>query len=234
MSKSGNVVVCHKDDQYRHTISVFNNKGEKNPSFNSGGERFHMHVAFTADDNHILAVSNHQIVKYTMEGKSLISVECTKHRLYYPSGIAVHPSGKVILVGSCIQVLNPDLTYSHSFVHGGSPHMACGSDGLVYVVGNYYIRSFNIDGQCINKHSYDFTEVTSINGFCIDSTNTMYVSNTSLVNVLRKCVSVYSNSGKFIKCISLDNSVSLAGIAVDNTTGVLYVCDDMNDCVIVY
>ena len=30
VSKSGDVVICHLNDQYRDTISVFNNKGEKN------------------------------------------------------------------------------------------------------------------------------------------------------------------------------------------------------------
>ena len=75
-----------------------------------------------------------------MEGKCVISVKCTKldgcHDL---SGIAVHPSGKVIVAGSnsCIQVLNSDLTHSHSFGvrnHGVSAdHVACDSDGVVYV-----------------------------------------------------------------------------------------------------
>ena len=50
----------------------------------------------------ILAVSKHQIVKYTMEGRRVISVECTEHGFHDPSGIAVHPSGKVIVAGSCI------------------------------------------------------------------------------------------------------------------------------------
>ena len=238
VSKSGDVVVCHINDDCMHTISLFNKKGGKNPSFSSGGNHRCIYVTFTADDNHILAVSNHQITKYTMEGKSLISVECTNHRFHDPSSIAVHPSGKVIIAGSCIQVLNPDLTHSHSFgvrSHGiSADHVACDSDGEVYVADNNCIRSFNIDGHCISKYSYDFSCAT-ISGICIDSTNTLYVSSTSLDSgVLRKYVSVHSNSGKFIKCLSLDIHVSLAGIAVDNTTGVLYVCDYVNNCVIVY
>ena len=135
-------------------------------------------------------------------------------------------------------MLNHDLTHSHSFgvhSHGVSAsHVACDSDGVVYVAGKHCIRSFNIDGHCISKYSYDFSCAT-ISGICIDSTNTLYVSSTSLDSgVLRKYVSVHSNSGKFIKCLSLDIHVSLAGIAVDNTTGVLYVCDYMNECVIVH
>ena len=196
MSKSGNVVVCHKDDQFRHTISVFNKKGEKKPSFFSSSDK-RFHVAITADDNHILTVSSRQITKYTMEGRCVISVECTKHGFHDPSGIAVHPSGKVIVAGSCIQVLNHDLSHSNLFgvcSHGVSAdRVACDSDGVVYVADNHCIRLFNIDGHCISKYSYDFAVVT-ISGICVDSTNTLYVSNTSShTGVLRKCVSVHSN-----------------------------------------
>ena len=49
-------------------------------------------------------------------------------------------------------------------------------------------------------------------------------------------MSVHSNSGKFIKHFGLDGIeyTSPAGITVDNTTGVQYVCDSDNNCVIVY
>ena len=135
VSKSGDVVVCH--DWGKH-ISVFNRKGEKRLSFDSGGCDL---VTFTADDNHILAVSSRQIIKYTMEGRHVISVECTNIEFHDPSsGIAVHPSGKLIIAGSCIQVLNPDLSHSHSFgvhSHGiSADHVACDSDGVVYVAGS--------------------------------------------------------------------------------------------------
>ena len=101
VSKSGNVVVCHNDDKYGHTISVFNKNGEKKPSFFCSSDE-HFDVAITADDNHILAISRCRIAKYTMEGRCVISVECTEHGFHDPSGIAVHPSGKVIVAGSCI------------------------------------------------------------------------------------------------------------------------------------
>ena len=41
----------------------------------------------------------------------------------YPSGIAVHPSGRVFVADTnnhCIQVLHHDLTYSHMFGSEGS------------------------------------------------------------------------------------------------------------------
>ena len=172
VSKSGDIVVCH---ELGRCISVFNKKGEKILSFCSSGE--YPYVAITADDNHILAISNHQIAKYTMEGRCVTPVECRFHR---PSDITVHPSGKVIVTGSCIQVLNPDLSHSHSFGvcnHGVKGlYVACDSDGVVYVADNAGIRSFNIDGHCISKYSYDFALGAYISGICRDSTNMLYVS----------------------------------------------------------
>ena len=237
VSKS-DVVVCH---ELGRCISVFNKRGEKKLSFHSVGEC--SYFAITTYESHILAISNRQIVKYTMEGRHVISVECTNDIFYNPSGIAVHPSCKVIVTGSCIQVLNPDLSHSHLFdvcSHGAvASHVACDSDGLVYVAGRDCIQSFSIDGQCISKCLYNVIPGTFIVGICIDSTNTLYA-----LDGYKNRVSVISNSGKFIKFLKLclgenERNKSLAGISVDNTTGALYVCasdyiDTSKHCVIVY
>ena len=238
VSKSGEVVVCH---ELGRCISVFNKKEEKKLSFRSVGEC--SYVAITTYENHILAISNRQIVKYTMEGKHVISVECTNDIFHKPSGIAVHPSRKVIVTGSCIQVLNPDLSHSHLFdvcSHGAvASHVACDNDGVVYAAGRDCIRSFSIDGQCISKCLYNVIPGTFIVGICIDSTNTLYA-----LDGYTNRMSVISNSGKFIKFLKLclgenERNKSLAGISVDNTTGALYVCasdhiDTSKHCVIVY
>ena len=109
----------------------------------------------------------------------------------------------------------------------------------MYVAGRECIRSFSIDGQWNNKWSYNVIPGTSIVGICIDSTNTLYA-----LDRYKNCVSVISSSGKFIKflkpCLGEnEHNKSLEGIAVDNTTGALYVCacdyiDTSNNCVIVY
>ena len=245
VSKSGDVVVCHDMriqetfSLHRH-ISVFNKKGEKKQSFDPDVEC--SYAVFTADDNHILAIKGyHKIVKYTIEGRLLISVDCSMPPEFRsPSCIAVHPSDKVIVASrssSSIRVLNPDLTHSHIFsIHChddflGSLHVACDGNGIVYVAGYSCIRSYNIDGKWISKYSYNFTLGMSIGGICIDSTNTLYVS-----NGYKNCISVYSNSRKFIKCFNLDGDKHkpLSKIAVDNTTGALYVCDYRNNSVVVY
>ena len=62
---------------------------------------------------------------------------------------------------------------------------------------------------------------------CVDSTNyIVYITDSN------NRVSVYTTSGWFIKCFG--NFVLPEGVAVDNTTRALYVCDFNNDCVVVY
>ena len=70
-------------------------------------------------------------------------------------------------------------------------------------------------------------------GICIDYTNTVYVTDSNYR------ISVYTSSGQFVKSFGVQKSggkeVSLLpGIAVDNTTGALYVCDYYNNRVVVY
>ena len=55
---------------------------------------------------------------------------------------------------------------------------------------------------------------------------------------LTHCVSVYTSSGQFIKCFGTQGSGEEElncpeGVAVDNTTGALYVCDSNNYHVVV-
>ena len=52
-------------------------------------------------------------------------------------------------------------------------------------------------------------------------------------------VSVYTSNGQFIKCFGTRGSGEgelnyPKGVAVDNTTGALYVCDHFNDRVLVF
>ena len=70
-------------------------------------------------------------------------------------------------------------------------------------------------------------------GICVDSTNTVYITDEN------NRVSVYTSSGQFIKCCGTQGSGegeldSPQEVAVDNTTGALYVCDFCNNRVVVY
>ena len=85
-----------------------------------------------------------------------------------------------------------------------------------------FISSFGCEGS---QHGQLYRPLS----ICIDTTNTVYVTDSN------HCVSVYTSSGQFIKCFGTQGSGELDypnGVAVDNTTGALYVCD--NNCVVVY
>ena len=70
-------------------------------------------------------------------------------------------------------------------------------------------------------------------GICIDSTDTVYVTNGSHL------VSAFNTHGKFLKCFGKLGSGSgelyyPAGLAIDSTTASIFVCDYDNDRIVVY
>ena len=146
------------------------------------------------------------------------------------------------------QVFNPDWSYSHMFGSFGrapgqfiSPSgVAIDNSGVVYVTDKYIhrVQLFTADGQFIStfdsegsQHGYG--QLYHPLGICVDSTNIVYITDKN------HRVSLYTSSGQFIKCFGtqgrgegeLDHS---RGVAVDNTTGALYVCDSDNKHVVVY
>ena len=255
VSNSGELVVS----EYSHNcISVYSREGKHIKSFGSFGSnkgQFHFPcgVAITSD-NHILIAEerNHRIQMFTMEGRFVKSVgQMGKSQLQFnhPSGIAVHPSGKVLVADTLnhrIQVLNPDLSYSHIFGSQGSApgefkypnDLAINNSGVVYVTDNdnHRVQLFSVDGHFISTFGSEGSQHGQLDpqSICIDFTNTVYITNEK-----QHHVSVYSSSGQFIKCFGTQGKGEgelnyPKGLAVDNTTGALYVCDFLNDRVVVY
>ena len=256
VNNSGEVVVS---DNWNHRISVYR-EGKHIRSFGSKGPnerqfQYPRGVAITSD-NHILVVdeNNHRIQMFTMEGRFLKSVGQEGERQFqfnYPKGIAVHPSGRVFLCDSFnhrIQVLNPDLSYSHMFGSQGSAlgqfrcprDVAINGSGIVYVTDyyNHRVHLFTADGQFITSFGSDGSQHGQLHyprSICVDSTNTVYVTDEN------NRVSLYTSSGEFIECFGTQGIQSgegelhsPEGVALDNTTGALYVCDHLNDRVVVY
>ena len=124
INQRGEVVVADHDS---HCIHVFSPSGEKLRSFGtraSGKEEYHG-VAVDGEGNILVADSgNHRIQKFTAEGQSLTAVGTEGSgplQFTDPCDIAV--SDKVYVVdydNYCVQVLNPDLTFSHTFGKKGS------------------------------------------------------------------------------------------------------------------
>ena len=99
--------------------------------------------------------------------------------------------------------------------------------------GNDRVQLFSTDGQFISSFGSQNGQLYRPLGICIASTNTVYVTDEN------HRVSVYTSSGQFIKCFCAledwEGELSCSkGVAVDNTTGALYVCDSHKHRVVVY
>ena len=258
VSNSGEVVVSQCVGQ---CISVYSNEGKRIRTFGLEGSKnekseisyneeskISYNVAITSD-NHILVVDkyNERIQMFTIEGRFVKSVGQgwkSKVKFKCPTGIAVHPTGKVLVADTgnhCIQVLNPDLSYSRKIIDENSKFhdVAINSSGVVYVTdpGNHRVQLFSVDGQSISSFGSKRPQHGQLHdgphGICIDSANTVYITD------YNHRVSVYTSSGEFIKCFGTRGSRKgeldhPEGVAVDNTTGALYVCDSSNNRVVVY
>uniref|UniRef100_A0A1X7URB8 SMP-30/Gluconolactonase/LRE-like region domain-containing protein n=1 Tax=Amphimedon queenslandica TaxID=400682 RepID=A0A1X7URB8_AMPQE len=169
-----------------------------------------------------------------------------------PCGIAISPiTGQVFVADSGnhrIQVLNPDLTFSHSFGSQGSANgqfqlpsdIAIDSQGLVYVA--YYcndrIQKFSPDGKFVGQLGTEGSspgQLIGPVGIAIDTaaTGLVYVSEWG-----NNCISVFTSDGVFVKKFgtygcNIDQFSTPYGLNFDKD-GFLYVCDSNNNRLVVY
>ena len=237
-NSKGNIIVA---EYYGHCISIFNPKGEKIKSFGSRGSgrgQLNSPEGVAVDDGDNILVSdygNNRIQKFTCCGKFIAAVKINN-----PVGIAIHPQRKNVYVVKysdyCIQILNPDLTFSSSFGSYGSGDgqfnapfdVAFDSTGNVYVVDYSidHIQVFTAEGKFLRKfEKHGGKQLTSVT---IDSEDVVYVTDYS-----NQCVSVYSRKGKFLTSFGTRGTgpgqfSNPRGIAVDKN-GVVYVADASNN-----
>uniref|UniRef100_A0A1X7T085 Cap-specific mRNA (nucleoside-2'-O-)-methyltransferase 1 n=1 Tax=Amphimedon queenslandica TaxID=400682 RepID=A0A1X7T085_AMPQE len=154
-----------------------------------------------------------------------------------PSGIAISPiTGQVYIADRSnhrIQVLNPDLTFSHSFGSEGPangqfqlPHdIAIDSQGLVYVTDtyNHRIQKYSPDGMFMGQFSTKGSgpgQLWEPIGITIDTaaTGLVYVSEGG-----NHHISVFTSDGVFVSsvCSNIDQFNSLFGLKFDED-GFLY------------
>ena len=252
--KNEEIVVA---EQVANRITILNKEGKKVKSFGTKGTKAgqftHPRGVAISHDGHILVTDNHRLQKLTFEGdcvKSVGSSETGNGPLQFniPIGITVHPTtGQIFIADSNnhrIQVLNNDLTYSHSFgQHGSSPEqfnksydVTFDNEGYLYVAdfNNHCIKKFTSTGQYISTFSsegYNPGQIKNPSSIIIDN-NLLYVS--ELVN---HCISIFDTNGCFIHCFGKKGSGEGEfnrpyGITVDSL-GNLYVSDSLNNRLVV-
>ena len=126
----GEIIVAEKG---KHCISIFSPTGEKLRSFGSKGSgqgQFNYPYGVAVDDvGDILVadVSNYRILKVTINGNFITAMGKGGNKpleLAFPINITFHPKSKKLYIvdngNHCIQILNPDLTFSGSFGSRGN------------------------------------------------------------------------------------------------------------------
>ena len=254
ITKNEEIVVV---EQGANRITILNKEGKKVKSFGTKGRK---EGQFTVPrgvsmsyDGHILVADKHRLQKLTFEGDCVKSVGSSKSgngplQFDTPRGITVHPTtGQIFIADSNnhrIQVLNNDLTYSHSFgKHGSSPEqfyhpydVTFDSEGYLYVVDRYNdcIKKFRSTGQHISTFSSRGSNPGQISlptSIIIDN-NLLYVS-----EWVRDKISIFDTNGCFIHCFGKRGSGEGEfdrpyGITVDSL-GNLYVSDYGNKRLVV-
>ena len=257
VSDDGHVIVTEWDG---NCVTILDNEGKKVKSFGgiggSGNVQYSVPrgVAITPD-NFILVSANQRIQKISMDGDCIASVGeegSGPTQFYLPSGIAISPITGQVYIADCwnhrIQVLNPDLTFSHSFGSIGSANgqfqyprdIAIDSKGLVYVTDddNHRIQKFSPDGKFVAQFGSYGSGPGQLNrplSITIDTAGTglVYVSEWD-----NHRVSVFTSDGVFVSSFgregsNIDQFGRPHGLTF-NKEGLFYVCDHGNNRLVVY
>ena len=255
ITKNEEIVVVEKDS---HCITILNKDGKKVKSFGTKGTKegqftYPRGVAIS-QDGYILVTDDQRLQKLTFEGdcvKSVGSSESGNGPLQFsnPTGITVHPTtGQIFIADKYnhrIQVLNKDLTYSHSFGKRGclSPEqfdqpydVTLDNEGYLYVTdfNNHCFKKFTSTGQYISTFSsYGSNpgQLCSPSAIIIDN-NLLYVC-----EWLSDRISIFDTNGCFIHCFGKSGSGkgefdTPRGITIDSL-GNLYVTDAGNKRLVV-
>ena len=245
-----------------HCVTILDREGKKVKSL--GGEGGSGNVKFSnprgvaiTPDKFILISDNNRIQKISMDGYLIASVGEIRSsgplQFNGPCGIAISPiTGQVYIAdinNHHIQVLNPDLTFSHSFGSKGSANgqfqsprdIAIDSQGLVYVAdqSNNRIQKFSPDGKFVGQFGTKGSGPGQLNspiGITIDTaaTGLVYVSEEGNNNR----ISVFTSDGVFVRKFgSIGSNIDQFSAPVESTfdkDGLLYVCDHFNNRLVVY
>ena len=251
VTDDGHIIVSERNI---HCITVLDRDGKKVKSFgqNSGGIgnvefTYPRGVAITSD-NFILVVDSDKIQKISMDGECIKSVGkqgSGAMEFNNPCGITISPiTGHIYIAdfnNHCIQVLNPDLTFSHTFGTYGSTRgkfnnprdVTVDKQGLVYVAdtGNCRIQMFTPDGQYL----FQFGTKGPGFGITIDDNNLVYVTEEHYHDfLLSYSYNVYIYTTKGVYVCYFGSLYCGRGITFDREGCFLYVCDHGNNRLVVY
>ena len=244
------VVIVSKEEG--HCITIFDNEGRKIRSIGTQGEgrgqlQCPRGVAITSKGTILVSdCDNNHIQEFTMEGDCVSCVGTIgigPLQFIGPRGITINKTtGQVFVVDTFndrVQVLHPDLTFSHMFGSTGSSQgqfdypqdVAINSRGYVYVTDceNHLVQKFTPEGQFVlsfGTERYETGQLYYPTGITLDDNDLVYVNNKN------QFISVYNIYGHYITHIEKRQTDDSICITFD-TKGDLYVSSH-NDEVCVY
>ena len=256
VTNDGHIIVSENGN---NCVTVLDKDGKKVKSFGQKS-RGSINVKFTSPravaispGNFILFTDDHKIHKISMDGKSIKSVGKQGSgplEFNHPHGVTISPiTGHIYIADSGnyrIQVLNPDLTFSHTFGTKGSAegqfnnarYAAIDRRGLVYITDteNYCIQTFTSEGQFLSQFGTKGSGPGQLNlplGIVIDDNNLMYITEWG-----NDRISIFTTDGQFVRSFggqgsSVGQFNVPCGITFDRE-GYLYVCDLHNNRLVVY
>ena len=256
LDKNGQLIAVTETGQ--HCVALFDREGQRVGTIGSKGKEDGKFtnprgIAFT-ETNHILVSDYERIQKLNQSGhciRALCGQGNGPLQFADPKGIAVHrATGKILVADSNnhrIQVLNPDLSYSHSFGKEGMGDgelqfpwdVDCDNQGNVYVADNenHAVQKFTFEGEFLLRFGGKGEgpgKLSWPSGVMVDSRDMVYVTDDN------QAVSVFKSNGEFVERIkeketNKNSTTSFKhpiGISVDGT-GQLYVCDCWNSRVVI-
>uniref|UniRef100_A0A1X7TGN0 SMP-30/Gluconolactonase/LRE-like region domain-containing protein n=1 Tax=Amphimedon queenslandica TaxID=400682 RepID=A0A1X7TGN0_AMPQE len=236
---TGHCVTILLDREGKKVKSLGGKRGSGNVKFSDPRG-----IAITPDKFILVSDDSNRIQKISMDGYRKASVgEEGSGPLQFngPEGIAISPiTGQVYIADRYnhrVQVLNPDLIFSHSFGSGGSANgqfksptdIAIDSQGLVYVAdtNNHRIQKFSPDGKFVGQFGTKGSgpgQLSYPEGITIDTAATGLVYVSEWVN---HHISVFTSDGVFVsqfgsKGSNIDQFSNPHGLTFDKD-GFLYV-----------
>ena len=232
-----------------HCITIFNREGKKIKSIGTEGNgrgqlQYPDGVAVTSKGTILVSnTSNHRIQQFTIEGTEGDDPQQFK----FPSGITINKiTGQVIVAdwgNNRVQVLQPDLTFSHMFGSRGSlqgqfdgPNdVTIDSQGFVYFADRYFhcVQKFTLKGRFVSSFGTKGDEPGELNlpsGITVDDNDLLYVNSNE-----SSYVTVYTTNGQYISRIKTKRGSTncVNGVTLDSNNGDLYVCQYNQNKIIV-
>ena len=204
------------------------------------------------EENHLYVVESrwHKVLKFTEDGQLVHTTEKpadTQYKLNYPMGVAYNTKSKKVYISNTyshqVQVYNTDLTLHKAFGGKGARKgqfnypwgIACDTAGRVLVADseNDRVQVFTPEGKPLRQFGRTGSRPGELKwpiGIATDASNFVYVSEGGNCRV-----SVFSAEGGFVRCVGEEGGmVSPRGVAVEDSTGIVFLCDQDSDNILLY